>query len=143
MTKSEWVRKRNGRRMIWVKEIPLLNIEKYVGDVERQLTPLDQLYLDALEIVLRYFCDEIFLDKTKIFISTDDFNLMFNRLTDFFVPFLEGNKRQASSRAGALWSQVGPTVANFVPKGIIMVERGYIYIRHSDADSVPPITEMH
>lgn len=143
MTTKEWVRKKNGRRWILTKEIPLYNLEKYRGDIERQITPLDQLYLDGLEIVLRFMCDEVMLDKTKIFISTDDFNFVFNRLTEFLTSLLHGNKRLAASKAGALWSQAGPTVANFVPKGRIIVEQGYIYMRVPDKRSVPPFIEMH
>lgn len=133
----------NSRKVFSVRLIALPNLVRYLGDHHRGITPLDQFYLDGLEIATRFFYDEVLVDKSKVYICEPDFNLLFNNTIDFLAPYFGGDKKQSMFRAGALWRSAGPVLASFVPRGFLAVEDGYIFMREPREGEAPPKDLMH
>jgi len=103
------------------------------GDGERCVTPLDQFYLQILE-VWRYRVLVVRFDKTKIRISLQDAKVIFDFLREFIEQMNHCNPHEAVVAAVRAWEAVGPEIDEEVNPGTVILEEGYLLIRLEDLE---------
>jgi hypothetical protein len=122
-------------RSFYVKLFKIKSMRQYVGDIARRVSPIEQFYLDALQVVTRVHGQGIYINKSKVFISEKNFNVLFYLVVDYIVRLTNLDRNKAMIEAGKLFRDMGPTLADFAPDTHVLAELDYLFILNNEQKS--------
>jgi hypothetical protein len=122
-------------RSFYVKLFKIKSMRQYVGDIVRMVSPIEQFYLDALQAAVKVHGSGVFINKSKVFISEKNFNVLFYLVVDYIVRLTNLDRNKAMIEAGKLFRDFGPTLADFAPDTYVLAELDYLFILNNEQKS--------
>lgn len=130
--------------IITVQLKPLGPIHKFLGCTKRMVSPLDQFYASGLDLAMTFKGDSgmVSIDTTKIYVNAEDGTLLYQNVRAYLRQFIWDDER-AAQQTEQYWQQLGPVITEFIPKGYVGLERGYLFLHEEHAGSIPPRDAMN